>query len=71
MEWIDANSSNLSSYAYDKQNKQLHIRFVKAEDKVYVFKNVSEKEFSLFDNSSSKGSHFHAYIRNSKSFTIQ
>jgi hypothetical protein len=67
MERIAVSSDNLSSVGYEVASQTLEIEF--HHGGVYQYAGVSEGEHEGLMNAASKGTYFHANIRNRYSFT--
>jgi hypothetical protein len=61
MERIPVSSSNLRTVGYDPDSSTLEIEFKSGA--VYQYQGVPQAEFDAFMNAGSKGTYFHANIK--------
>ncbi len=61
-DFIEVVSSNIAGFSYDKEKKELTIRFLSGAEYSYSGVPIDVKE-GLF-TSESKGRYFHKYIKN-------
>jgi hypothetical protein len=71
MKYINLKSSNIDSVAYDSAKRTLHVRFVNAFGKVYVYKGVPQSKYIGLLRAGSKGVYFSAKIKDSYPYTIR
>lgn len=62
MDRVPVSSSNLKSVGYDEISQILEIEF-HSEGRIYQYSSVPKYRHEGLMNASSKGSYFHAYIR--------
>lgn len=62
MERIGVSSSNIRSLGYDADSSMLEVEFNSGA--VYQYQGVPQGEYDAFMNAGSKGSYFHANIKN-------
>ena len=65
MHYVD--SSSIEAVGYDKENMELHVRFLES-GATYVYRNVPREVFDELMTADSKGSHFNREIRNTYEF---
>lgn len=63
-------SSNIEAVEYNALKKTLSIKFNNSLD-IYTYKNVSKQRYDNLMLAPSKGTYFHAHIRNQYAFTKQ
>jgi hypothetical protein len=61
MERTPVSSSNIVSIGYDQSTQTLEVEFMKGA--VYQYSGVPSEEFEAFMGADSKGTHFHAHIK--------
>ena len=66
MEYVD--SSNVEAIGFDRDNQELHVRFLKSGD-TYVYYNVEEWVFHEFLQADSKGIYLNANIKGSYEYS--
>lgn len=55
--------ATIESFEFNSAKKELSIVFGYAPNRVYVYKNVSEKDYDGMESAESKGTYFHAVIK--------
>ena len=62
MDWIEVESSALSSIFYDEENRLLYIKF-KDTGHIFRYVHVSEDVYQNLKGGESKGTYFNQYIK--------
>ena len=57
----EVKSSTIAAVGYDRESKELTIRFIHGGE--YLYRGVSEAEHKALMDAPSIGKHFHAHIR--------
>lgn len=60
MQYVD--SSNIEAIGYDRDNRELHVRFLKSGE-TYVYYNVDEWVYQEFLQADSKGKYLNTNIK--------
>jgi hypothetical protein len=68
---VRVRSSNIKDVDYNKDSKELKIKFMSRPDSTYIFKNVPYDIYEGLMKDKSKGKFFHRKIRNKFGFTMQ
>ena len=69
LNWLNAESSNLDSIAYDVDNKTMYIKFYSG--KTYKYSPITENGWREFLNSRSRGSYFAHHIKSNPTITCE